>query len=743
MRRPDLLAHSAPYPGAAPQTYEEHVGNVRRGARERAEAMLCFATPKLSQLLHAIEAAAVFHDLGKLDSETQAALKRGRNARLPWDHIDAGVAHLSAAKNWMAAWLVRAHHAPGLPAKKDHFDRDKLGRKLRGRRRDDEDADEHDKQVRRTDSCLSDYLCAHEAAVGAFQVHPARPIGGLAMRLALSCLVDADHADSARSDTGFEPPKAPEPRWAERAKALDTYIARLGSSGSDERDRHRAAFYRSCCEAIVAKPMVACEGPVGIGKTTAITAYLIRRAEVEKLRRLIIVAPYTNVIEQTVARLRKALVLEGEDAEEVVVAHHHKADFATLEARDLTVLWRAPVIVTTAVQFFETLASKEPATLRKLHALPGSAVFIDEAHAALPAHLWQQNWRWLTEMAESWGCWFVFASGSLARFWENPDIIKEPVQLPELLPPGLKAPVLAAERRRIRYESAGRFETPSVLIQRVREAPGPRLVILNTVQSAAVVARAMREAGEETLHLSTALAPKDRSPIFAQVEERLSCTGTDWTLVATSCVEAGVDLSFRTAFRESFSTASLIQVGGRVNRHGAQHGGIVYDFQIDRDGGITEHPAARHPAAVLRQQFQAGLLTGAAHDPAAVVTQAMADEIRERGGLGTDLLSEAESMRNYPCAEKHGRVIDTDTRLVVVDPGLVEALERREPVGFRELLAGSVQLWIQKINSLRLANVPSRPELYLWPYEYDAAFLGCMAGLLKQVDLDRTGIVIH
>ena len=134
---------------------------------------------------------------------------------------------------------------------------------------------------------------------------------------------------------------------------------------------------------------------------------------------------------------------------------------------------------------------------------------------------------------------------------------------------------------------------------------GPRLVILNTVQSAAVVARAMRDAGHDTLHLSTALAPKDRAPILKRVEEKLKEDVTDWTMVATSCVEAGVDLSFRTAFRERFSTASLIQVGGRVNRHGEKAEGIVFDFCIDEGDGITRHPGARYSAAVLKRQLEA------------------------------------------------------------------------------------------------------------------------------------------
>ena len=181
--------------------------------------MLRFATPQPEGLLDAIDAAAAFHDLGKLDAENQAVLARGRGARLPWDHVDAGVAHLSAAQNWMAAWLVRAHHAPGLPSRPEHFDRDGLGRRLRGLRWDERSVNEHERQIRRTNAKLEAYLAAHEEAADAIAVGPVNAIGGLTMRLALSCLVDADHADTARFDKGFEPPKAPEPRWDERLRA--------------------------------------------------------------------------------------------------------------------------------------------------------------------------------------------------------------------------------------------------------------------------------------------------------------------------------------------------------------------------------------------------------------------------------------------------------------------------------------------------------------------------------------------
>jgi len=105
--------------------------------------------------------------------------------------------------------------------------------------------------------------------------------------------------------------------------------------------------------------------------------------ETPNLRRLIVVAPYTNILTQTAERLRRALVLPDERADEVVVEHHHRADFSDRANRELAVLWHAPIVLTTAVSFFETLAGCDPASLRKLHALPGSAVFLDEATSAL------------------------------------------------------------------------------------------------------------------------------------------------------------------------------------------------------------------------------------------------------------------------------------------------------------------------------------------------------------------------
>ncbi|WP_050783273.1 DEAD/DEAH box helicase [Methylobacterium nodulans] len=714
-------------------------------ARANAEALALFCMDGAG-FVETVVDAATYHDLGKLDPANQDGLRAGRHGVLPWDHIDAGVAHLMREGAEGAAWLVRAHHSPGLPCWAEHFVAD--GRRLRGRR-SGTDYEPHDIQTARTDRLLADYLAIHETCLGQQHAPSLRPARhGLATRLKLSCLVDADHTDTAGFDTGRgPPPEAPPPRWRERLEALDWYVAALPSSGNPERDRNRADFYAACRTATLDAPFVACKGPVGLGKTTAVTAFLLRAADAHRLRRLFIVAPYTNVISQAVKRLRDAVTLPGEDPEEVVAEHHHRADFQSVDTRDLAVTWRAPIVVTTAVQFFETLAANAPSRLRKLHALPGSAVFLDEAHAALPTPLWQQNWRWLRELAGHWSCRFVLASGSLARFWEKEAVVAEgKCELPELMPSPLAQRVLRAETRRISYATLGRLADVDKLTDAVLAAPGPHLVILNTVQSAAVVARALaKEAGDRNvMHVSTALCPRDRSAVIAKIATRLGEPDRDWMLVATSCVEAGVDFSFRTAFRERFSAASLIQIGGRVNRHGeCEHGGCVFDFVIDSGNGLVLHPAATAPAGVLGRLFKEGAFAADQIDPADLVTRAMDRELREKVQAQGDPLTKAERDRDYPSVAALGRVIDVDTRLVVVDPQLKQALEHRAHLPFRTLLNGSVQLWANKIDALGLSPVHRGHDIFWFPYRYDPGFLGYMAGVLELEDFAERGFAIY
>lgn len=180
---------------------------------------------------------------------------------MPWDHIDAGVAHLLASGNRMVAWLVRAHHAPGLPCLAKHFDADGLGLKLRGRRHESVERSVHLKQIEHTNGQLSRYLTDHIAAVNSMPVSPTKASHGLAMRLALSCLVDADYSDTAAFDSGVTSGEPASPRWQDRLHALDAYVEKFGRRGNGTRDNARTDFYGAARDSSISSAFACCEAP--------------------------------------------------------------------------------------------------------------------------------------------------------------------------------------------------------------------------------------------------------------------------------------------------------------------------------------------------------------------------------------------------------------------------------------------------------------------------------------------------
>ncbi len=741
------LAHSArPQRGIPVQLYADHVRGVVELACAGAREAAVYSVGEANRLVEAVRLAAEFHDLGKLEAANQAVLMSGsqRNT-LPVNHVDAGVAHLfdPSINNLLAATLVYAHHI-GLPDFPDQCINGpgKVLRDLKVVRSGERG--QTTKAI--TDQSLRDYLQLHEEAVHAHldqsvkvcRATP-RPLPPLLFRIALSCLVDADHSDSAGHDGKVFFRSSPSLQPDLRLALLDKYIAGIEKGERGERNEFRSEVYRACRNADPVPGMYACDSPVGTGKTTAVMAHLLQSAQAKGLRRIFVVLPFTNIIDQSVEVYRDALVCPGELQEDVVAAHHHRAEFADLESRHLSFLWKAPIVVTTAVQFFETLAANRPAGLRKLHQIPGSAIFIDEAHAALPAHLWPQAWKWLRELQSEWGCHFVFGSGSLHRFWELEEFSPEHVKLPDLVHSGAHAGVARYETHRIRYLSRPGPVTKEDLVKWLAEIPGPRILIVNTVQSAAVLAENLAEnCGHRTVeHLSTSLCPHDRRVTLERVRRRLDDrSDSDWTLVATSCVEAGVNLSFRNGLRERCSLNSLIQVGGRVSRAGEYTDSIVWDFELQHDGFLKGHPAFEPSARILGELFTEGKVCAEAS------TEALRREVRQDGIRDIcDIILKAERNLQFPSVADKFTVIDSDTVTAIVNRRVVKRLERHELVDPATIQRFSVQIWRYRESDYALEPVTGFRDLYAWPLLYNH-FLGYMAGVLQKLRHEENGTII-
>ncbi len=742
-----LLAHSPrPENKILAQPYVEHIQNVITSAVRHADELTANATDG-RLLKRIVQLAAEFHDIGKLDPENQAVLSVGASGRLPVNHVDAGVAYLLKTplrQFQLAAILVFSHHH-GLPEIPEHRTR---GAGLPFR---DLEPDESGRITKdHTDEHLEEYLSLHRSVVASVgqttcSNEQMQSDMSILLRLALSCLTDADHFDTALHYGQAFSVASPKLEPATRLELLDRYVAGLAEDKKDGRTRLRQDVYCACRNADPSTESVsACDSPVGSGKTTAIMAHLLNVAAERKLRRVFVVLPYTNIIDQSVRTYRKALVKADENIEHVVAAHHHRAEFDGLAARHLTYLWNNPVVVTTAVQFFETLAACRTGALRKLHQLAGSAIFIDEAHAALPAHLWPIAWKWLQELKTNWGCYFVVGSGSLSRFWELTEFVDSTPIVPDLVPGSVRDESLDLETTRVTYQSHSESMNLTKLKSWLLQLQGPRLLIVNTVQSAAVIARHLagwedqddwQSNHPQVEHLSTALTPTDRANTLNRVIERLkNKEDQNWTLVATSCVEAGVDFSFRTGIRERACLNSLLQIAGRVNRGREYEAADVWDIQLAHDSWLRPHPAFEHSSIVLEELFNEKRVSVSS------CTEALRREIR-RSRLKKDELIKAENAWDFPKVAELFRVIDSPTLTAVVDEMLKAQIESGQHLPSQELQNGSVQIHGTRANDWGLREFDRYPGLFAWELEYNR-FLGFMAGVLPLIDGGSSGYVL-
>lgn len=717
-----FLAHSAQN-GHPAQTYESHIRGVCEKAAKYAADAERYSTKAAGMLTTVVWDSASLHDLGKLDDENQKELRNPQNGHrhLQINHTDAGSAALKSADKWCAALMVYSHHR-GLPDLGSECIREKASFR-----------DEHPAIRSRVDKTLKELCSRHQTLFPPLPGEKPQCYEGdwsVFFRMALSCLADADHTDTAVAcGQVLEREELPRLRANERLAALDRYVPGLGNG--DERDRLRGEMYASCRDADIHGHFSSCDSPVGSGKTTAVMAHLLRQAVQRNARRIFVVLPYTSIIEQSVDVYRRALVLPGENPGEVVAELHSRADFDDCETRYLTALWRAPIIVTTAVAFFETLSSCRPSSLRRLHELPGSVVFLDEAHNALPLRLLPLAWHWMNVLADEWSCYWVLASGSLVRYWELDRLSEVEMARPvvsELVDSELRQQLMQYEQSRILFRWNKTTVSRSELIEKVQCALGPRLLIMNTVRNAAVIAADISEkSGRECVeHLSTALTAEDRKKTADRIKKRLADPeDIDWTLVATSCVEAGMDFSFRTGFREMSSLLSLLQSAGRVNRNGKFTDAEMWSFSLQDDSMLSCNPGLKCSIEVLQSYFT----KNTAIVPA-LSTRSMNDEIiRDDSCIKTiKRLLKEESVGQFNTVDREFKVIDDDNTIIaVVDGSLAAAIEQGHG-NWRELQKKSVSIHKKKAEWLKMRKI--RGNIYQWMAGYDT-FLGYMSGVLK------------
>ncbi|MEX2583656.1 MAG: CRISPR-associated endonuclease Cas3'' [Gemmatimonadota bacterium] len=385
-------------------------------------------------------------------------------------------------------------------------------------------------------------------------------------RFLFSALVDADYlATEAFLDPRRQAARRQFSAIPQLRRRLDSRLARFRVQ--NHVDEVRARVLADCRVAAERPPgFFSLTVPTGGGKTLSSMAFALAHAERHGLRRVIVVAPFTSIIDQNAA------VYEDAFGAENVIQHHSGIDpiVATDEdgererrRRLAAENWDATVIVTTAVQFFESLFANHPSRCRKLHNVAQSVVILDEAQT-LPADFLDPVLGALRQLRDGFGCSLVLSTATqpaLEKRVALPRGLEGVEEIVKDVPGAFRALV----RIRAHWPEPGAPPTPyAELADRVR-SHDQVLAIVHLRQDARTLAELV--GGEHLFHLSALMCAAHRTHVLAQVRARLKARES-CKLVATQLVEAGVDVDFPVVYRALAGLDSLAQAAGRCNRNG-------------------------------------------------------------------------------------------------------------------------------------------------------------------------------
>ena len=366
--------------------------------------------------------------------------------------------------------------------------------------------------------------------------------------------MDADTLDSERWGTG-------KTRWRcelSPAQLLETLKAHLAEKGRNApptaMNELRARVQRACEEAAKRDPgAFRLTVPTGGGKTLGSILFALAHAREHGLRRVIVVIPFTSIIDQTADQYRKVF---GSDA---VLEHHSNLDPAKedLQHRLCTENWDSPIVVTTSVRFFETLHAAHKRDLRKLHNVAESVVILDEVQT-FPLELIAPIKQALNRLTAFFRVTTVHCSATQPMLAQR--------EATEIVPGHGGLFAISRSRVAVRWPEDAQPITWEALAEKIRKHPQGRvLAIVHKKKDAIDLARAV---GEDCIHLSTLMCAAHRRKKLAEIlpaDKRC-------LVVSTQLVEAGVDVDFPVVYRALGGVDSLAQAAGRCNREGRMAG---------------------------------------------------------------------------------------------------------------------------------------------------------------------------
>ena len=715
------------------QPLKEHLRNVAQLAGKLATPM---------GMKEEAELAGLLHDLGKYAKRFQDRLHD--NSIHGINHWVAGARKSAELNAMLAGYAIDGHHT-GLPA----------ARTLRQSIQKMADST----LARELTGCSESVaeLMGHLAAYGLQLpvVSPRRKetlfAAAMRTRMLFSCLVDADFLDT---EAHFNPQNKQQ-RAAlalDSEKALAILKSRLTAMPADGSvNKRRRKLLSDCLVAAAKAPgLFTLTAPTGSGKTLCSLAFALQHItkhnaalsinDPNRFCRIIVVIPFTSIIEQTAQVYRN--LFETEFGSDYVLEHHSAVapreidedkgrdaeDERLRRARLAAENWASPLVVTTSVQFFGSLFSHRPSDCRKLHNIARSVVLFDEVQT-LPAKLVPSLLSGVGLLTRDYGATAVFmtatqpafaaASKALPYGWNPVEISSEPEAMAEAL-------------RRTHIELPGKDQTCTWEDIANRMHINPQvLCVVNTTKDARHLFKMVCAQSEEgCYHLSSRLCPTHRREKLTIIRDRLR-NGQPCRLVSTQLIEAGVDVDFPVAYRALGPLDSIIQTAGRCNREGLHVEPCPVTVFRPANGGLprgaygtalakTEEFLARFPDASARLHLPAFYAAYFAELYSLLGPQSCED----------DPVFNASAAFDFPTATTECRLVGDDTRAVLVKwqrgAQLAEILcssQHLTSAECREAQRFSVNLYQTEFSEAQSKGYIYQPaknwDFWVWNSDYD------------------------
>ncbi|MEP7336197.1 MAG: CRISPR-associated endonuclease Cas3'' [Acidobacteriota bacterium] len=553
-----------------PHLLHDHLHSVGQLASQ-------FAAQMNPQLCEAAQWAGRLHDLGKYRDEFQDYLRGKRESSEETHHAIYGAA-LTFQQRCIGPTLAIAGHHAGL------HDWHQLAEELKA---------DTKYQAQAQLPLIRERFAAELGELVAKITEPdfirtEKLSAELYVRMLFSALVDADFLDTeAHHKLAPRPVQSLQP-----GELLQRIIAEKESKPRDgELNELRNRIFQQCLDAAQAEPgFFSLTVPTGGGKTIAGMAFALAHAQRHELRRVIVVIPYLSIIEQNAAQYRRMLDPEKRG---VVIENHSaitppedagetrpRKPFEKHPTEYAAENWDAPVIVTTSVQFIESLFANRTSRCRKLHNVARSVVIFDEVQT-LPPHLLNPLLNVLRELRDHYGVSFVFSTATQPAFRHRPRHLEEGFKPDEVREITTGTAETFRKLQRVRYSLPEIGRTTSWMeVAGNLAARQQSLCVVNLRRHAYELWEQLRQTlpaadRDGLFHLSSAMCAQHRFDLLGdsdnpqpgtirhRLRHHLPCR-----LVSTQLIEAGVDVDFPIVYRALGPLDSIVQAAGRCNREG-------------------------------------------------------------------------------------------------------------------------------------------------------------------------------